>query len=248
VWIVVLLFSGLNFAGYVTRRALGEARGYQMMGALGGLISSTAVTFTFARKSREEPGSGTALAVGTVAACTVLVPRLLGLTLILNPALLGPAAVGISPVFLTGVILLLIGHRKLTGGTPESPPPATHNPLQLWSAVKMAAAFQVVLILLYLVTTRFGSTGVLAGAAILGLTDTDALAFAMNQLANASDMVLLAARALTLGVVVNSVFKAVLAGMLGSPGYRRLAVPGLLALAGAGASGFWLLGRLPLFG
>ncbi len=57
-WAVVLLFSGLNFLGYIARRAVGEARGYGLTGLLGGLISSTAVTFTFSRQSRQRTDAG----------------------------------------------------------------------------------------------------------------------------------------------------------------------------------------------
>jgi uncharacterized membrane protein (DUF4010 family) len=241
-WTVVLVFSALNFVGYILRRVLGDARGYPTMGALGGLVSSTAVTLTFARQSRQEPSSGTALAVGTVAACTVLVPRLLGLTLILNPGLLAAAAIGLAPILVAGAILLLIGRRHLVGGTPQATPPAPSNPLQLASAIKMAVAFQIVLTLLGLMTDRFGTTGVFASAAVLGLTDVDALAFGMNRLARAPEFVVTAAQALTLGVIVNSLFKTGLAAGLGVASYRRLAIPGLLALAAAGGVGFWLAG------
>src|SRR5262245_13965264 len=49
-WMVVLIFSGINFLGYLARRALGDRQGYQAMGALGGLVSSTAVTLSFSRQ------------------------------------------------------------------------------------------------------------------------------------------------------------------------------------------------------
>ena len=43
-WAMVLLLSGINFAGYIARRAVGPGRGYGMTGALAGLISSTDLT------------------------------------------------------------------------------------------------------------------------------------------------------------------------------------------------------------
>ena len=53
-WALVLFFSGLSFVGYVARLLVPPDRGYLVTGALGGLISSTNVTFTFARLSRSE--------------------------------------------------------------------------------------------------------------------------------------------------------------------------------------------------
>jgi uncharacterized membrane protein (DUF4010 family) len=76
-WILVLLFSGLSFAGYVARRLVGAERGYAVAGLLGGLVSSTQVTLAHARASRDEPALGIALAGGALAASTVLFARTL---------------------------------------------------------------------------------------------------------------------------------------------------------------------------
>jgi uncharacterized membrane protein (DUF4010 family) len=241
-WMAVLIFSGLSFAGYIARRVLGDTRGYPAMGALGGLVSSTMVTLTFSRQSRREPGSATALAIGTVAACTILVPRILGLTLILNPALFPRAALGLAPVLGAGLLLLVLAWKHLAGRAPEKPPPPPTNPLQLRAAIVMAVAFQLVLVLLKVVAGRFGDSGVLASAAVFGLTDMDALTFGMNHLAESPELITLAAQAIVLGVIVNSAFKAGLAAVLGGGRYRLLVLPGLLLLVVAGAGGFWLLG------
>jgi len=243
-WAVVLLFSGLNFAGYIARRILGDSRGYQVMGALGGLVSSTLVTLNFSRQSRRDPGSAAALAIGTVAACTLLVPRILGVTLLLNPALLPDVALGLAPTFFVGVLLILLAWKHLAGAAPEHPPPPPSNPLQLRTAIVMALSFQLVLILLKILTRRFGETGVLASAAVLGLTDMDALTFGMNRLAEDPARILIAALAITLGVTVNGVVKSAISGIAGKAKFRRYALPGLLALTLAGAAGFWLLRTL----
>jgi len=240
-WAVVLLFSGLNFIGYIARRALGDMRGYQAIGALGGLVSSTLITLTFARQSHRDARNGVALAVGTVAACTVLVPRILGLTWILNPALAPRVALGLLPTLLAGVLLIVLGWRHLRGGTPQEAPPPPSNPLQLRTAILMAIGFQLVLTVLGLMTRRFGENGVLASAAVLGLTDMDALTFSMNRLAQAPELIAVAALAIVLGVTVNGAFKTVVSGIVGESTFRRWAVPALLLLTVAGAAGLWLL-------
>jgi uncharacterized membrane protein (DUF4010 family) len=51
-WALVLLFSGLSFAGFIALRLAGPGRGHGVAGLLGGLISSTVVALTFARESR----------------------------------------------------------------------------------------------------------------------------------------------------------------------------------------------------
>jgi uncharacterized membrane protein (DUF4010 family) len=80
----VLLFSALNFGGYLARRAVGPERGYGVTGLLGGLVSSTAVTFQFSRLSREDRSLAAGLAVGVVGATTLLLPRVLVISALLN--------------------------------------------------------------------------------------------------------------------------------------------------------------------
>jgi uncharacterized membrane protein (DUF4010 family) len=89
-WILVLFFSGLSFLGDVLQRLVGPGRGYLVSGAVGGLISSTNVTLTFARSSRSEPSIGRALAFGVVAANAVLYLRVLAATAALNAPLVPP--------------------------------------------------------------------------------------------------------------------------------------------------------------
>src|SRR4029453_14197797 len=76
-WVLVLFFSGLSFAGYIARRLVGPGHGYLVTGLLGGLVSSTNVTFTFARASRDDTTMDRALAFGAVAANAMLYPRVL---------------------------------------------------------------------------------------------------------------------------------------------------------------------------
>jgi uncharacterized membrane protein (DUF4010 family) len=243
-WTVVLIFSGVNFAGYLARRALGDTRGYLAMGALGGLVSSTAVTLSFSRQSRDEPDHSAALAAGTIAACTVVLVRVVVVLLVLNAALAPGVGMGLAPMFAVGVVLIYLGHRREPDGKPRKPAGESKNPLRLGSAILMALAFQVVLTILNLFQERFGDSGILASAALAGLTDLDAITFGMSQLAQNAAMVSVAAQALILATVVNTVFKTALALVLGSPAYRRLAVPGLFVVALAGAAGFFFTGRL----
>ena len=56
-WMLVLLFSGMSFVGYIAQRMSGAA-GYPLTGLLGGLVSSTSVTLTFARLSKAHRAAG----------------------------------------------------------------------------------------------------------------------------------------------------------------------------------------------
>src|SRR5215468_1072501 len=55
-WLLVLLISSLSLIGYVGSRWLGADRGIVLTGLTGGLVSSTAVTLSFARQSGRTVG------------------------------------------------------------------------------------------------------------------------------------------------------------------------------------------------
>lgn len=239
-WTAVLLFSGLNFAGYLARRSAGDRRGYALTGILGGVVSSTAVALQFSRKARAEKELAAALGDGVVGASTVMLPRVLLVSTALNPRVAWALLPYLLPVLVVGIgltaaLLLRRPHDQTSAKAGE-----TQSPLGLWSAIKMTLAFQAVLLLVPLVKEVWGSPGVLASAGILGLTDMDALTFAMARLADGADPVALGAKAIAVGILANSLLKLALTLALGTPPFRRVASVGLLALAGASAFGLWM--------
>jgi uncharacterized membrane protein (DUF4010 family) len=230
-WTVVLIFSGVNFIGYLARRAVGADRGYGIAGMLGGLVSSTAVTLGFSRQSRVTPEYARGLALGVIAACTVLLPRVLTVTLVLSPAVarhLVPYV--IAPAVVAGCFLAYALLRK-------QPSPAdgegrdAGNPLRLGAAIQMALAFQLVLLAVPTAEHLWGAGGVLGSAAVLGLTDMDALTYSMSRFGAKTGDAPLAARAIAIGLFSNTVLKLALALGLGAPGFRRFAAAGLVAFA-----------------
>ena len=111
-WMLVLFFTGISFAGYLAQRMFGAGRGYPVAGLLGGVVSSTNATFTFARLSRREPTFSRPLAVGTVAACTVLFPRVFAAACVLNWNVARALLPYLAVPFLFGLFAVLIWWRR----------------------------------------------------------------------------------------------------------------------------------------
>src|SRR6185436_19869234 len=91
-WLAVLIFSGLSFAGYLATKAFRDGAGFPLAGMIGGIISSTAVTFSFSRLSRSKPNQDRSLAIGVVGASTILFLRVLVAAVTLNPGFAGRVA------------------------------------------------------------------------------------------------------------------------------------------------------------
>ena len=237
-WAVVLFFSGLSFAGYIAKRALGPRYGYAVTGLMGGLVSSTSVTFTFAGVSRDARGFGPALAAGVLAANTVLFIRVAIVLAVLNLALLPAILPYVVAPFLVGIATSLIGLARQ--GDSGEDVRVVRNPLQLGMALKMTLIFQVVLFVVYAANTAYGNLGVLVSGAVVGFADVDALLLSMAH-AESSVPTDIAARAIVIGILSNTVLKAILAAFLGRARFRQLTVAGLAVMGIALGLSLWLI-------
>ena len=234
-WILVLIFSGLSFAGYIARRIVGSRYGYTATGLLGGLVSSTSVTLTFARLSRRDARLGVPLALGAVAASSVMFLRMLAALSILHSGLAAAVLPYIIAPLAVGAIAVAVALRRL--GPEPSPTGEPRNPLQIRAALEMAAIFQVVLVLVNVVRERFGAAGLLVSGFVLGLTDVDALTVSMAKTTASGAPVADAAQAVVLGAIANTLLKLGIAATLGAPAFRWRVAVALLAMAvAAGAS------------
>lgn len=237
VWGLVLFFSGVSFAGFVARRLVGSDRGYWATGLLGGLVSSTNVTLTFARLSRLDLAAGGALATGALAANAVLFPRVWFATAVLKPELAQQLWRWLAAPFAVAVVAALAAARHGRGSSQMAD---IKNPLQIGAALQMALLFQVVLIVVHAAGRIWGNPGVFATAALLGATDVDALTVSMSR----SDglAVDLAARAIAVGILANTLVKCGIALAVGGGAYRTLAALALAAMSLAAALSLWWLG------
>jgi uncharacterized membrane protein (DUF4010 family) len=239
-WALVLFFSGLSFLGFIARRLVGPGHGYLVTGLLGGLISSTNVTFTFARLSRTSPLMERPLSFGAIAANAVVYPRVLVATAVLNAALVPWLLPYLVPPALAAAAAAAWGARRTPDvGAEDEPLP---NPLQLGAALQMALLFQVVLMVVHVARNLGGQSGVLTTAAVLGLTDVDALTLAMSRQVGTSGSLEIAALAIAIGVLSNAIMKMALAVILGSPRFRIVAGGALgMMIAVAGAAIAWMV-------
>jgi uncharacterized membrane protein (DUF4010 family) len=236
-WLLVLLISGLSLVGYVLTRMLGAHRGLPLTGLTGGLVSSTAVTLSFARQSHEQQyaGANKAIASGILLSWTVSFIRVLVEVLVVNRALLPELLPPI--VAMTVVSAACAGwYLRQAGDGVEARDVQLRNPFSLTSAMKFAALFAVVLLVVKLVQIHAPETGLYYVAALAGTTDVDAITLSMAQYARSGSMQV-AAHAITIAALSNTIVKTGMVMALGTTPLRKsIVVPtiGILA-AGVGA-------------
>jgi uncharacterized membrane protein (DUF4010 family) len=236
-WMLVLLFSGMSFVGFIAQRLSGAA-GYPLTGLLGGLVSSTSVTLTFSRLSKSHTTQQAALATGAVAASTILFARVAVAVTAIDASVLPVLARYLVAPFVVSIIVLALAWRSMRGSKVE--PSTLKNPLQLRNAIEMALLFQAVLFAVFYMRKWIGDQGLLVSGFVLGLTDVDALTLSMTRSVASGTAIDAASRAIAMGIVANSIMKAGIAFTIGKGRFAWQAGGALLAMAAAGAAALFL--------
>ncbi|QLP97165.1 MAG: MgtC/SapB family protein [Rhodoblastus sp.] len=214
IWLLAIMIATISFAGYVAVKALGNRLGVFMAAGAGGLASSTATTLALARLAREHPSSSGLLSAGILVASGVMMLRTGAIALALNGALFSP----LIPALLTAAAVLGIGAAVLwfRSVQQETPDLQIANPLEIGTAIKLAALLAAVMLAAELVRRIFGGIGVLVVAALSGVADVDAVTISMARMAGGDVDPNTAAYAIMIAIAVNTVSKTIVAGSVGN--------------------------------
>jgi uncharacterized membrane protein (DUF4010 family) len=237
IWLIVVLVSALSFVGFVATRMLGQQRGLAVAGAVGGLVSSTAVTLAMAERSRADEGIGRAAASGAVLASCVMSLRMALLAGIINTGILPRLLPVVGAMAVVGGVAALWlargpGDEPLASG-------GTHaNPFSLKAALAFGLMYGLILLGVRAAQVYFGDRGTYAASALSGVVDVDAVTIAFSRLGPTADNWRTPASAVALAAVVNTMVKMGLGIGVGGGVFRRHVgvALGLMALAGGAAA------------
>jgi len=215
IWLMVVLVAGISFLGYIAVRIVGIKHGIGLMGLLGGIVSSTAVTLSLSRRAHENVMLTKNLAISICLACSIMLLRLLIEVYIIYPTL---AMRMILPTMIaSGVGYLFLGYLYLTARKETIIQNTTFtNPFRLSEALLLGLLFGVVIALIKFSNASFGDSGVYIVSFISGLADTDAIALSLAALAQNNLAHETALQALILAMVANSIVKFTVTLFLGS--------------------------------
>jgi uncharacterized membrane protein (DUF4010 family) len=238
--LMVALIAGIGFSGYLAVRLMGPGRGMALAGLMGGLVSSTAVTLGFAARCKEQPDLARAASRGIVLACAVMLPRQLLEVGVVAPGLLPRAAI---PLGVMGAVGVLAAAATLLR---NSDPPTLgddriRNPSSMGEALKFGALYAVVVAVSGQAHRWLGPEGLYVSSVLAGVADVDAITLSVGRLMAEGLDGAVAARALTLAAITNTLVKLGLAAVLGG---RRLGLSvavGLVPMVVAGAVAAWFV-------
>ncbi len=232
-WLMVVLISAVSLAGYVAWRLLGGKGPVLLLGALGGLVSSTATTLVYSRGARGKPElEGTAATVILLANLVVLL-RLSVLAVAVMPSIL-PTMI---PVILAGLAATLpiawATWRKHTGGEALENPELT-NPTDLPVALGFGVAYAVVLVAAAWLNDLAGVAGVWVVAMVSGLTDVDAISLSSFRLFGDGRVTAAGAvMAIVVALCSNAIVKASIVFVVGGKSLGMRCIAGFGAMVAA---------------
>jgi uncharacterized membrane protein (DUF4010 family) len=238
VGVLMVLISGLSFAGYAAIRLLGPRRGLGLTGLMGGLVSSTAVTLSMARRARERPDIAESAALAVMLASTVMFARVFVIVAVVNPTLRGEVLFPMGFATAAGAAACLALWLRSGRAKPGAQEIAFSNPFDLTAALEFALLFAVILLGSKAATTYLGTVGTYGAGLVAGTTDVDAITLSMAKLADGRALSHgVAATTIFLGTASNTLVKGIMAGVAGGWRFGRRVLTAQLAVLGAGTIG-----------
>ncbi|HEX9000715.1 MAG TPA: MgtC/SapB family protein [Blastocatellia bacterium] len=240
IWWMVVLIVGISLGGYIVYRFFGKDAGIVMGGILGGLISSTATTVSYSKRTKNFPESVNLAAIVLMIASAVVFARLMIEIATVAPGFLKTA---VWPLMIMLVWLIFLSmllwflNRHGQNGMPEM-----GNPTELKSALLFGLIYAVVLFAVAAVKEHFGNRGLFVVAGISGLTDVDAITLSTSRLVNEGRLSAQSGwKVILVASMSNLLFKG---GMIALLGHRRLLAKvaisyGLALTAGVALLIFW---------
>jgi uncharacterized membrane protein (DUF4010 family) len=237
IWLMVVLIVGLSTAGYIVFKFFGQKAGTVLGGALGGLVSSTATTVSYARRVGQEPSAAGQAAVVIVIASTVAMARV-----IVEVAVAAPPTIRHLAPPLTAMLVLMSALSFAVywvAGRSETQLPPTKNPAELRIAIVFAALYAAIKLTVAATHHYFEDSALYAVAALSGLTDMDAITLSTAKLVQQDQLSsTLGWRLIVTAALANLAFKGGIALVLGR---RQFALPSVLIFGAAILGGLAIL-------
>ncbi len=211
IWLMTVLVGVVSYGGYIAVRLAGAKRGLLFAGIMGGLATSTTVTWTFARLARRSPGAMPEVLAAILAAWIVSLLRMTTLAVVIAPSLLPALA---SPIVAASAALLIpavLAYRA--AGRSGDSALRLENPFELPLMLRFTALLAVIMLLAKLFAT--GRSGLFALGGASGLLDVDPITLSMARLAGTGVAPGIAVSTILIAASANGLAKSVLGLVFG---------------------------------
>lgn len=223
VWFLVVLIAGISALSYVGIKVIGYRKGLSLSGFLGGLVSSTAVTLSFSKMSKDLPKKFLSpVLFAILIASAAMYYRILFQVVVVNQDMFLPLSV---PLLFGGTWLMgwsfYFYNDDCKSEDLSVDKIGIKNPVDLSSAVKFGALFVFILALTKYANTMLGETGLLIASGLSGFVDTDAISLSLASLANSSITTETASLGVIIATTSNMLTKLVFVSLVAAEAVRK---------------------------
>jgi uncharacterized membrane protein (DUF4010 family) len=235
IWLLVVMITGIGWAGYVLVRILGTRNGLMAAGFAGGFVSASAATAAMgrtARGSKETLSQAIAGSLMASAATLVQLGIVVGVTSQEMLMRLLPAIIG-GTIVITAMVALIVRGAFGKKSHSDASPWQLGRPFSFWPAMTLAALLSAVVFISRWATESLGTAGAAATAGLAGFADAHAAVLGVVTVEQTGGMdVRTAMLAAGLALATNTVTKCILAFVSGGRAFGTR-FTGLIAIPAA---------------
>lgn len=217
IWLMVTLIVGISVVGYFIYKLVGKKVGIISNGILGGLISSTATTVSYARITKDNYSIGKLAVFVIITASMASMVRILIEVAIVVPEKFGSI---VLPIIIEIIITAMVSaglFYLISKDTKHDEMPEPKNPAQLKSAIIFGLVYGFILLLVAFSKKQFGNNALYLVSIISGLTDVDAITLSLSQMMKGERLHTdLGWKLILLATISNLLFKGIMAIVIGA--------------------------------
>ncbi|WP_457644091.1 MgtC/SapB family protein [Persephonella sp.] len=208
IWKMVVIVSSLDFISYVILRWKGTKQLW-LTGVIGGLISSTAVSFELSKLSRKYPAVLYSALFGIILAWLIMNFRVLMLSGIINLDLVVHLIIPMTAVSSVYVVIIAYVFMKNREKIIEASNKdiSFSNPFEITSALQFGLIYGLIMFITKLLKHSYGEKGIYLASFISGVIDVDAITLSLSVMAKESLDLSIAIKGILIAVLSNSFFK-----------------------------------------
>lgn len=216
IWLMVTLIVGISVLGYFIYKWVGKKAGMISNGILGGIISSTATTVSYARNAAKNESISKVSAFVILASVTISIVRVIIEIGIVVPEKLGALFLPFVVLFLFMTVLSVLLFYTVSKDKSVEDMPEPKNPAQFKSAFIFGILYGLILLAVAFTEEKFGNKGLYIVSIIGGLAKKDAITLSLAHSIKGGLATELGWRLIMTGVLANFAFKIVLVAVLGN--------------------------------
>lgn len=218
-WKAIMVVATIDFLGYMLLRWKKD-KSLLMVGLLGGLVSSTAVTYNFSKLSQKVDNINILL-LGILLSWLMMNLRVIFLIGMMNPALLKYI---FFPFFILTLIYLIIFYLlvKKQSGFDSSVYSDLKYPFSIISILQFAGVYIVIFLLAKMLIYYYGNQGLITLSVLSGVIDVDAIVISSSTMEKSGNIYVdTAVLSILTAVISNTVFKYIYIYIFASATLKR---------------------------